>query len=97
MIDCELRGEGEELVEPLRISRNSLWIFTEERTKRESVRHFGIVHFHIRTKFSGRLFGIKTSTTVDDVISLRSVRHHSLPIKKVAPPDNDLGNARISA
>src|SRR6266498_1815069 len=95
MVDVQAHCEREELIETLAINARSFSIFAEEGAEGEGMSHLWIMHFHIGAKLTRMLFRIEPSETVDHVVRLRPVRHHSLPIKKVAPFDHYLRHAMI--
>src|SRR5882672_2244284 len=96
MVDVQAYREGKELIETLPINGHSFSVFAEEGAEGEGISHLRIMHFHIGAKLTGLLFRIDSSETVNHVVRLRSVGHHSLPIEKVAPFDHHLRDSTIT-
>src|SRR4029077_2641364 len=54
------------------------------------------MHLHVRAKFPRQFLRVEACEAVDYVVSLRAVGEHSLPVKKIAPLDDHLGDALIA-
>jgi len=96
MIRIYLYRQIEESFEPFLIDLSTTDITREENTKREHIGHFHVVHLHIGTYFAGRLFWIKCSETVDDILGLRTIGHDSLTVEKVTPFQDYLRHSLIA-
>src|SRR6185369_3661727 len=84
MVHVELHSQLQKPSEPSLINFFTSAVVREEQTEREGVGHLGVVHLHVRTNLTGRLFWIVARETIDNVIRFRAVGHDALSIEKIA-------------